>query len=203
MRKIFYEDAYCLGLLYAYIYGGKRMMLMDDLKKFHDAIEQNLTEDGVFDMYATIWHDDEPSIYYSSEGKHGEIYYVLYPDFDLARAKSKYIGCISTKALIASQEDNALKCLDLKKVNGNITRREMHIYIGISESNTFMKQFMEKLKNGEIKIEVCPQENDSELTEESIIYQLEEYHKILDTGIIDKVTKEEQGLVKKLKPNRK
>ena len=32
------EDAYCLGLLYAHIYADKKMVLKDDLDKFHKII---------------------------------------------------------------------------------------------------------------------------------------------------------------------
>lgn len=67
-----------------------------------------------------------------------------------------------------------------------------------------MNQFIEKLKSGELKIETCPQvEVDSELTEEYIIKQLESYQRLLDSGIIDEASKEEQGPVKKLIPNNK
>lgn len=67
-----------------------------------------------------------------------------------------------------------------------------------------MNQFIEKLKSGELKIETCPQvELDSELTEEYIIKQLESYQRLLDSGIIDEASKEEQGPVKKLITNNK
>ena len=111
------EDAYCLGLLYAHIYANKKMVLKDDLDKFHEIIEFNLRSmnKDINDTYATVWYDNDPSIYFVSEGKNSEIYYVLYPDFDLDRAKSKYIGCLSTDVLVASQKENALNSIDLKK----------------------------------------------------------------------------------------
>lgn len=79
-----------------------------------------------------------------------------------------------------------------------------NIQIGIVSAPTFMNQFIEKLKSGELKIETCPQvEVDSELTEEYIIKQLESYQRLLDSGIIDEASEEEQGPVKKLIPNNK
>lgn len=79
-----------------------------------------------------------------------------------------------------------------------------NIQIGIVSAPTFMNQFIEKLKSGELKIETCPQvEVDSELTEEYIIKQLESYQRLLDSGIIDEASKEEQGPVKKLITNNK
>ncbi len=84
-----------------------------------------------------------------------------------------------------------------------------------------MNKFIEKLKNGELKIETCPQvEVDSELTEEYIIKQLESYQKLLESEVIEKATNKliiqdasylkeesnarvEEGPVKKLLPNKK
>ncbi len=121
------EDAYCLGLLYAHIYANKKMVLKDDLEKFHKIIEFNLRSmnKDTNDTYAA-WYDNDPSIYFVSEGKNGEIYYVLYPDFDLDRAKSKYMGCLSTDVLVASQKENALSSIDLKKENGRIVKKKIN-----------------------------------------------------------------------------
>lgn len=203
MAKIFSEDAYCLGLLYAYIYSGKKMVLLDDLNRFHETIEKNLENTDAMDMYTTVWYDDEPCIYYSCDGKNGEVYYVLYPDFDLEKAKSKYIGCLSTKVLVASQEDKALECLGLQKIEGNIKKKD-NISIGIVSSPTFMNKFLEKLKSGELKIETCPQvETGEKLTKEYIIQQLEMYQNLLDSRIVEKATEVEQEPVKKLVPNKK
>ena len=120
------EDAYCLGLLYAHMYAGKKMVLKDDLDNFHKIIEFNLRSmnKDASDTYSTVWYDNDPSIYFVSEGKNSEIYYVLYPDFDLNRAMSKYIGCLSTDVLVASQKENALNSIDLKKENGEIVKKK-------------------------------------------------------------------------------
>ena len=46
MSRVYYEDIYNLGLLYAYIdsNGMQKMVLLDDLKRFHNTIEKNLDE---------------------------------------------------------------------------------------------------------------------------------------------------------------
>lgn len=201
MGKIFREDAYCLGLLYSYLHAGKKMVLKDDLDAFYNTIENNLENTEAMDMYATVLYDDDPSIYYSSEGKNGEVYYVLYPDFDINRAKSKYIGCLSTQVLIATQKDNALDCLGLQLKDGHICKKS-NDRVGVVGPSGFMNKFIQKLKNEELKIESCHQvETGYELTEEFIIQQLEGYQKLLDTGIIKDVTREEKGLI--LKKTRK
>ncbi len=201
MAKIFYEDAYCLGLLYSYLFAGKKMVLKDDLEFFYRTIEKNLENSDVMDIYATIWHDSDPCIYYPSEGRNGDVYYILYPDFDLKKAKSKYIGCLSADVLVASQKDNALSCLGLQLKDGHICKKEEH-QVEVSDSMLFMSKFIKKLKNGELKIETCPQiDNGDDLTDDFIIKQLESYQKLLDTNIINNVSEDDALLVKSIKDN--
>lgn len=193
------EDAYCLGLLYAYIYAGKKMVLKDDLDKFHKIIEFNLKsiDNDTNDIYVTICYDNDPSIYFASEGKNGEIYYVLYPDFDLARAKSKYMGCLSTDVFVASQKENALDCLGLQLKDRHICKKQIK-KIGVSGAPTFMNQFIQKLKTGELKIEKCSQlQVVPELTEDYIIKQLESYQNLLNSEVFENITKNEQGPILK------
>mgnify|MGYP005961588387 FL=1 len=121
MARMYSEDAYCLGLLYVYQYSNtvQKMVLLDDLKNFHNCIESNLEEKGNKD-YFNFWNDNDEQIYFASSNKNGEIYYILDPMFDYGRAKSLYIGILPVDVLIASQEENALNTLGLEKVNGVI-----------------------------------------------------------------------------------
>ena len=78
------------------------------------------------------------------------------------------------------------------------------VNLGISNSEFFMRNFIEKLKNGELKIEKCSYDAEGEeMTQEFIIHQLENYQKLIDSRIIEESVKEEQGPVKKLIPNKK
>ncbi len=56
-RRMYNEDAYSLGLLYLYKYSNKeqKMALLDDLKKFHQAIENILEENNskTYNLYRT------------------------------------------------------------------------------------------------------------------------------------------------------
>lgn len=148
MARMYYEDAYGLGLLYAYKYGKKKMTLKDDLERFHETIEKNLSEmnSDVHDIYATLRYTDETSIYFLSEGKNGEMYLVLYPDFNYEKAKSLYIGCLSTDILVASQMDNALNCLDLKKEDGKIVRKDSNKPKLLTDNNKTSKD-LQKIKH--------------------------------------------------------
>lgn len=121
MARMYSEDAYCLGLLYVYQYSNtvQKMVLLDDLKNFHNCIESNLEEKGNKD-YFNFLNDNDEQIYFASSNKNGEIYYILDPMFDYSRAQSLYIGILPVDVLIASQEENALNTLGLEKVNGVI-----------------------------------------------------------------------------------
>ena len=118
LAKIFYKDIYNLGLLYAYMdsNGMQKMVLLDDLKKYYNAVEKNLDEmnSDVSEnlIYASIWYDNDEPIYFISRNKEDEVYYILKPDFDLERAIGKYMSCLPADVLKASLMENALECIE-------------------------------------------------------------------------------------------
>ena len=118
MARVFYEDIYNLGLLYAYMdsNGMQKMVLLDDLKKYYNAVEKNLDEmnSDVSEnlIYASIWYDNDEPIYFISRNKEDEVYYILKPEFDLERAIGKYISCLPADVLKASLMENALECIE-------------------------------------------------------------------------------------------
>lgn len=121
MARVFYKDIYNLGLLYAYMdsNGMQKMVLLDDLKKYYNAVEKNLDEmnSDVSEnlIYASIWYDNDEPIYFISRNKEDEVYYILKPEFDLERAIGKYISCLPADVLKASLMENALECIELVK----------------------------------------------------------------------------------------
>lgn len=118
MARVFYEDIYNLGLLYAYMdsNGMQKMVLLDDLKKYYNTVEKNLDEmdSDVSEnlIYASIWYDNDEPIYFISRNKEDEVYYILKPEFDLERAIEKYISCLPADVLKASLMENALECIE-------------------------------------------------------------------------------------------
>lgn len=85
---------------------------------------------------------------------------------------------------------------------------EIHTQFKLNKKNSmiladdFMKRFMKKLENSEIKEETCPQiESGIELNEEFIAQEIEKYQALLESGIIERISNEEQVPVKKLVPN--
>ena len=118
MARVFYEDIYNLGLLYAYMdsNGMQKMVLLDDLKKYYNTVEKNLDEmdSDVSEnlIYASIWYDNDEPIYFISRNKEDEVYYILKPGFDLERAIGKYMSCLPADVLKASLMENALECIE-------------------------------------------------------------------------------------------
>ena len=118
MARVFYEDIYNLGLLYAYMdsNGMQKMVLLDDLKKYYNTVEKKLDEmdSDVSEnlIYASIWYDNDEPIYFISRNKEDEVYYILKPEFDLERAIGKYISCLPADVLKASLMENALECIE-------------------------------------------------------------------------------------------
>lgn len=118
LARVFYEDIYNLGLIYAYMdsNGMQKMVLLDDLKKYYNTVEKNLDEmdSDVSEnlIYASIWYDNDEPIYFISRNKEDEVYYILKPEFDLERAIGKYISCLPADVLKASLMENALECIE-------------------------------------------------------------------------------------------
>ena len=78
--------------------------------------------------------------------------------------------------------DLATACSNNPEIQLNVksavqVEQKTNMKIGITGGNDFMKRFMKKLENGEIKIETWPQ---------------------IESGIIDRISNEEQVPVKKL-----
>ena len=118
LSRVYYEDIYNLGLLYAYIdsNGTQKMVLLDDLKKYYNIVEKNLDEMdsdvNINLIYASIWYDNDEPIYFISRNKEDEVYYILKPNFDLEKAIGKYMSCLPADVLKASLMENALECIE-------------------------------------------------------------------------------------------
>jgi hypothetical protein len=132
MSRVYSEDAYCLGLLYVYTYSNEKqkMAKLDDLKEFHNKIEQNLEDmenEDLYDslcMYSTMIYNNNESIYFSSSDKEGNIFYILKPNFDKDRAMLMYFGWLPPRVLFASQMNNALASLGLAKKEDKMAMNE-------------------------------------------------------------------------------
>lgn len=100
--------------------------------------------------------------------------------------------------------DLATACSNNPEIQLNVksavqVEQKTNMKIGITGGNDFMKRFMKKLENGEIKIETWPQiESGIELNEAFVAQEIEKYQALLESGIIDRISNEEQVTVKKL-----
>ena len=104
-----------------------------------------------------------------------------------------------------NEVDLATACSNNPEIQLNVNKpavqveQKTNIKIGIIGVNNFMKRFMKKLENGEIKIETWPQiESGIELNEAFVAQEIEKYQALLESGIIDRISNEEQVPVKKL-----
>lgn len=180
MGKIFHDDAYCMGLLYGYIYGGKRMQTLDDLKKYHMTIEYNLMNKNVLDMYSTL-NSSLPCIYDLEKGKYDEVYLVLKSNIDLTEAVNKYINGFSSDTVKAATMNNSLSKIGLIKIDDNIVPLSTEDK-QLKDSNDFINSFVTRLKSGEITIIDTSVVN--KLTKDSLINELENLKETLDNTVL-------------------
>lgn len=206
MGRVFKEDIYILGLLNIYTANNKSLVTVsyEKLNKYYEVVEQNLeSENSKTNCLKPVIFSEEMNYYTISRGIDSKSYFTLNNESTVLKTILVRKGLLPIDVLCASMQDNALECLGLQIKEGHICRKDKY-HIGIVSAPTFMRQFIDKLKSGELKIETCPQvEGESEFNREYIIEQLESYQRLLDFGIIEETTKEKQGPVKKLVSNNK
>lgn len=204
MGRVFKEDIYILGLLNIYTASNGSLLTVsyEKLNKYYEVVEQNLEDrNSKANCSKTVIFSEELNYYISSRGIDNELYFTLNNESTVLRTILLRKGLLPIDVLCASMQDNALECLGLQLKEGHICRKEKY-HIGIVSSTAFMRQFIDKLKSGKLKIETCPQvEVESGFTKEYIIEQLESYQRLLDSEIIEETTKEKQEPVKKLVSN--
>lgn len=207
MGRVFKEDMYILGLLNIYTASNRSLSTIsyEKLNKYYEVVEQNLeSENSKTNCLKAVIFSEEMNYYTISRGIDSKSYFTLNNESTVLKTILVRKGLLPIDVLCASMQDNALECLGLQIKEGHICRKEKYHTGIVSTSTTFMRQFIDKLKSGELKIETCPQvEVESEFTREYIIEQLESYQRLLDSEIIEETTKEKQGPVKKLVPNNK
>ncbi len=206
MGRVFKEDIYILGLLNIYTANNKSLVTVsyEKLNKYYEVVEQNLeSENSKTNCLKPVIFSEEMNYYTISRGIDSKSYFTLNNESTVLKTILVRKGLLPIDVLCASMQDNALECLGLQIKEGHICRKDKY-HIGIVSAPTFMRQFIDKLKSGELKIETCPQvEGESEFNREYIIEQLESYQRLLSFGIIEETTKEKQGPVKKLVSNNK
>ena len=192
MGQIYSDDAYCIGLLYGYMFGGKRKMLLKDLKKFHEAIEENLKDKCVLDMWCTTRYQ-LPCIYYKYNGKNNDVYLCLDLDVDIKKAINKYIYGFSQDTINASIQKNALACLGLRSKKG-IIQPIVPEMKDRKVSNDFLDRFIDGIKSGEITI--SDNTLSREFTNNRIVDELENVQESLNNNTLS-LLKKNKGLIKR------
>lgn len=171
-NKIYCEDAYCLGLLYTYMNTGISMVPYDNLIMYGDIVNKNIEDIEKNNVSLPLWTGEEEKIYSVVGDIDGNMYFSLLPDFDLDKAVSMHMGCLSSDALVASQMDNALSVLGLQKVDGKIVKKENDK----DESIDYIGELIKALKDKRVRLITESQE----FSEERIVAELERYQKLVD-----------------------
>ncbi len=120
MVRINDEDMYCLGLLYLYKYSNKTctMIKKADLDQFVKELEKNLiTKEEMTYIDQSII--EEP-IYFITNDKQQETYYILKPEVNMKQIEEKFY-VLPYEYYQALQKSNALKPLGLINYNDEIT----------------------------------------------------------------------------------
>lgn len=169
-NKIYWEDAYCLGLLYTYMNTGISMVPYDNLIMYGDIVNKNIEDIEKNNESLPLWTDEEEKIYSVVGDIDGNMYFSLLPDLDLDKAISMHMGCLSSDALVASQMDNALSVLGLQKVDGKIVKKENDK----DESIDYIGELIKALKDKRVRIST----ESEEFSEEKIIDELERYQRL-------------------------
>ena len=119
MLRINDEDMYSLGLLYLYKYSNKTctMIKKADLDQFVKELEKNLTSKEEM-TYIDQQIIEEP-IYFITNDKQKETYYILKPEVNMKQIEEKFY-VLPYEYYQASQESNALKPLGLTTYNDEI-----------------------------------------------------------------------------------
>ena len=159
MGRVFKEDIYILGLLNIYTASNGSLLTVsyEKLNKYYEVVEQNLEDrNSKANCSKTVIFSEELNYYISSRGIDNELYFTLNNESTVLRTILLRKGLLPIDVLCASMQDNALECLGLQLKEGHICRKEKY-HIGIVSSTAFMRQFIDKLKSGELKIETCPQ----------------------------------------------
>ncbi len=189
--KIFIQDTTTLALLYSYEATRGKILSTNKIKVF-DAIVDNNLENLNSKVNMVYPLDYSKLIYFNSFDENGNEYSILKPGIDIEKVRDDYFYKIPRSVIKASQQENALNALGLKKENGKIVKCEY----SIKNADIFEKNFIKKLENGEIDIEIFEKAEEAELSNDFIIEQLKGYKELLDSGILDMLEEDEH--VKKL-----
>lgn len=121
MARIFREDAYSIGLLYAYTYSNNRQILLSKkaLDDFYNCMEYHLKELGEKELsiYARLYDEE---IYRYSQDENGNEYIMLKDGFNYEKAVSDFLGIVPINYIIASQKASSLSALGLVQINRKI-----------------------------------------------------------------------------------
>lgn len=163
MNELFKNNIYSLGLLYSYIYGGRKMVRKSDLEGFYNSIMNHLSiyED---EEYNNSYLDTFDTIYYEFNDKFSNsVYCVLKSDCNILEAKNKYIESLSHLVIIAANQKDSLEYLNLTRENARIVENKKR---SLKEIYYFIENLTKDINNDNIKV--------SSINKEEVLRNLED-----------------------------
>ena len=121
-KRIRFQTVAVMALLYSNKADSRITMISyERVEKFEETINQNLDEiNSEFFDYFDLDTDEE--LYFNACDIDGKKYLVINPKADKKVAYDYHIRPLPIDFLVASNKDNALKCIGLKLVHGKFER---------------------------------------------------------------------------------
>ena len=124
-KRTYESDIIAMALLYRKQYVGTDMLSYDKALEFDAIINENLDNmNSKFSIGPRCEQTTE--LYRILQDENGNIYAVINPNTDLKKAWEWHIGCLPIDVVIAAHQENALKTIGLRSVDGKLTKQENH-----------------------------------------------------------------------------
>ena len=121
MRRVNFSDVIILALLYKNKYMDNLIISYDVILDYYKVIEKNLSLIENFGNYDGnyIGNNRKTFDYLIQEDENGKKYVALNPLINKQETYDLIIGTLPLDVLVASQKDNALEVIGLKKIENN------------------------------------------------------------------------------------
>ena len=122
-KRTYESDIIAMALLYRKQYAGTDMLSYDKALEFDAVINENL--DNMNSKFSIGPRCEQTSeLYRILQDENGNVYAVINHDADLKRAWEWHIGCLPIDVVISAHQENALKTIGLRLVDGKLTKQE-------------------------------------------------------------------------------
>ncbi len=122
-KRTYESDIIAMALLYRKQYVGTDMLSYDKALEFDAIINENL--DNMNSKFSIGPRCEQTSeLYRLLQDENDNVYAVINPNADLKKAWEWHIGCLPIDVVIAAHQENALKTIVLRRMNGRLVELE-------------------------------------------------------------------------------